>query len=266
MPLKAPRLHLRTLLALVALAALLLWAGAWVWSPLHRLSARLGPETPAYLRREAAFGLGYGIPPWETERAISVLIRTLGDPSPRVRESAAGGLAAHGADAVAAIPHLLKLVDDEDRGARATALGALGVIVEKGQVANPEVMGALIDALDDGDMDVRLMSADALAKLGNVRPIAAALVSAVATPGYEGRARAILRRVGASTDLLIPEIAELAADPDPGRREAALKLLIDHGGQDAVESALRRALRDRDESVRRWAASTMGRLGLAASP
>ena len=265
MPLKALRLRLRTLLALVALIAFLLWAGAWIWSPLNRFSAGLRQDLPDYLRREAAIGLGSGIPPWEVERAVSVLIRTLGDPSPRVRESAAAGLAGHGSDAKVAIPFLLKLVEDPDRGARASALGALGFI-EQGNEAKPEVMSALRRALDDGDPEVRLMAADALVKLGDIRPVASVLVSAMATTDYEGRAKAILRRVGPGTKILIPEFAKFVTDPDPGRREAALRLLVDHGGPEAVKSALRRGLQDRDESVRQWAASTMDRLGLAASP
>jgi HEAT repeat protein len=266
MTLKAPQLRLRTLLALVALIALMLWAGAWIWSPLNRFSARLGPESPVHLRREAAIGLGYGIPPWETERAVSTLIRTLADPSPRVRESAAAGLAAHAADAGVAIPHLLKLANDPDRGVRTSALGALGFIGESGGKPNPEVITALSRALDDGDMEMRLMAADSMARLGNVAPIAPVLVSAMATPDYESRGKAILRRVGPNTKVLIPEIAKFVTDTDPGRREAALKLLIDHGGPEVVKSALRRGLHDQDASVRQWAAATMDRLGMAASP
>ncbi|WP_406698010.1 HEAT repeat domain-containing protein [Singulisphaera sp. Ch08] len=270
MPLKAPRLHLRTLLALVALNAVLLWAGAWVWSPLNRLSARLGPETPAYLRREAAIGLGYGIPPWETERAVSTLIRTLGDPSPRVRESAAAGLTGHGANARGAIPYLLKLVNDKDRGARASALGALGVIeAASGGKPNPEVIAALIRALDDSAMEVRLMAAEALVGLGEFRVIVPVLIAALAEP--EGtvhlcRAKLLMGRIGGKTQVLMPVFAKFITDPDPGRRDAALKILVDHGGPEVVKYALRRGLQNQDASVRQWAASTMDRLGLAASP
>ncbi len=151
-------------------------------APLNRLSAQLGPENPAYLRREAAIGLGYGIPPWDTERAVSTLIRTLDDPSPRVRESAAAGLIGHGTHARVAIPHLLKLVNDKDRGVRASALGALGCIEKASGKPNPVVIAALIHALDDSDIEVRLMTAEALVGLGEFRGIVPVLIAALSEP------------------------------------------------------------------------------------
>ena len=125
-------------------------------------------------------GLGQGVPPWEVDRAISVLIRTLEDSSPRVRESAAAGLAGHGPDARAAIPHLLKRVNDPDRGARASAVGALGFIAKPGDSSNAEVVPALVLALADADIDVRLMAADGLVKLGEATSIAPVLIDAKA--------------------------------------------------------------------------------------
>jgi HEAT repeat protein len=263
---RAIRLRLRTLLILVALFALSLWATSWIWSPTNRFSAQLRAGEPEYLRREAAMSLGYGIPPWEVERAISVLVQTLGDPSPRVRESAAGGLAGHGPDAAAAIPHLLKRVHDPDRGARASVLGAIGFIATPGVQSNPEVVPALTLALEDTDMDVRLMAADALVKLGEFRPIASVMVSTMAEPDFRGRAKAILGKVGSNTKFLMPGFSASVSDRDPRRREAALQLLIDYGSPAAVKSALRRALGDDDKAIRQWAGSTMDRLGLTASP
>jgi HEAT repeat protein len=259
-----PRLRLRSLLILIALIALLLWAGSWIWSPLNRFSAKLEPERPDYVRREAAVGLGSGIPPWEVDRAVSVLIRTLGDPSPRVRESAAAGLAGLGADANAAIPHLLKRVNDPDRGARASAVGALGFIAKPD--SKVQVVPALILALDDADFDVRLMAADGLVKLGEIAPVARVLIDAMAEPNYGSRAKLILGKIGSNTQILIPQFSAAVSDLDPRRREAALQFLIDYGGPETAKLALRRASGDKDESIRQWAASTMDRLGLTVTP
>jgi HEAT repeat protein len=261
-----PRLRLRSLLVLVALVALSLWAGSWIWSPLNRFSAQLRASEPDYVRREAAMGLGYGVPPWEVERAISVLIRTLEDPSPRVRESAGAGLAGHGADARAAIPHLLKRVNDPDRGARASIIGALGFIAKPGDSSNAEVVPALVLALADPDIDVRLMAADGLVKLGEAASIAPVLIDAKAEPGYQTRATLILGRMGSKSQILIPGLSSALSDPAPRRREAALALLIDYGSPEVVKSSLRRALMDKDETIRQWAISAMERLGLSASP
>jgi HEAT repeat protein len=261
-----PRLRLRTLLFLVALIAFSLWAGSWIWSPLSRFSAQLGAGKPEYARTEAAMGLGSGIPPWEVERAISVLVRTLADPSPRVRQYAAAGLAGHGANARAAIPHLLKRVNDPDRGARCSVVGALGFIAKPGEASKAEVVPALKLALVDSDVDVRLMAADGLVHLGEIEPIASVLVDAMAEPNYGSRAKLMLGRIGSDTQILIPDFSAAVSDADPRRREAALQLLIDYGGPKTVKSALRRALGDKAEAVRQWAGATMERLGLTATP
>jgi hypothetical protein len=86
-----PRLRLRTLATLIAASAVSLWAGLAIWSPTVRLGRLLRPDQPVFLRREAASSLGRDIPSWETDRAVSLLINALDDPSPRVREYAGVG-------------------------------------------------------------------------------------------------------------------------------------------------------------------------------
>ncbi len=103
------RLSLRTLA--VPIAAL--WAGLSIWSPTRCLGRLLQPDQPTLIRHELASSLGHEIPPWEVDRALSLLIKTLDDPSPRVREFAGVGLAELGARALRAIP----AVDTRDRTA-----------------------------------------------------------------------------------------------------------------------------------------------------
>ena len=85
------RFRLRGLCVLVALVALGMWGGLFFLSPTRRLTRQIQPDQPTYLRREAVGGLGY-VPFWEADQAIDILIEALGDPSPRVRENALGGL------------------------------------------------------------------------------------------------------------------------------------------------------------------------------
>ncbi len=80
------------------------------------------------------------------------------------------------------------------------------------------------------------------------------------------RAKLLIGRIGGNTKVLMPVFAKFITDPDPGRRDAAFKLLVDHGGPEVVKSALQRGLQDQDASVRQWAASTMDKLGLATIP
>ncbi|MHC5544750.1 HEAT repeat domain-containing protein, partial [Singulisphaera rosea] len=94
-----PRLRLRfrlsTLVGVIALSAVAVWGGLYVFSPTRRIARQIRADQPTYLRREAVGGLGY-VPSWEADEAIGILIGALGDPSPRVRESAISGLGAHG--------------------------------------------------------------------------------------------------------------------------------------------------------------------------
>jgi HEAT repeats len=105
--LPGPRVRLRTLAILIAAVAVTLWAGLNIWSPTRRLGRLLGADQPVFVRREAASSLGRDIPSWETDRAVSLLINALDDPSPRVREYAGVGLAELGPRAEQAVSKLI---------------------------------------------------------------------------------------------------------------------------------------------------------------
>jgi hypothetical protein len=155
MPLKLPRLRfkLRTLVTLVALAALTLWAGLHIWSPTRRFARLLRSDQPVYVRREAAASLGRAIPPWEVDAALALLLDALHDPSPRVREYATVGLVELGPRAQQAASKLAAVLVDEDRFVRFAAARALGFIGE-GKAPSAEVIAALTSALGDKDPDV----------------------------------------------------------------------------------------------------------------
>jgi HEAT repeat protein len=194
MRLKVPgfRLRLRTLAALVAVLAVSLWAGLSIWSPTRRLGRLLMADQPVFVRREAAASLGREIPPWEVDQAVSLLIRALDDPSPRVREYAGVGLAELGPRAQRAIPKLIAVLGDEDRFVRFAAAGTLGLVVAVGSERRGEAVAALARTLDDKDPDVRLSAAGALVKMGEARRAAGVLLAA-----YGGMAPHLLQLVAA---------------------------------------------------------------------
>src|SRR4051812_14161397 len=74
-----PRFRLTTLAALVALCAVITWAGLFFLSPTRGFIRQMRPDQPAYLRREAAISLGH-VPDWEADQAIDALIGALQDP------------------------------------------------------------------------------------------------------------------------------------------------------------------------------------------
>ena len=140
----------------------------------------------------------------------------LGDADPAVRESAASGLAAGGAAAVAPLVAALADPDPFVAGAAADALARIGA----------ESVPALVRALGDARAEVRLGAAIALGKLG---PKAAgalpALATALSDPKEEVRWTAA-NALGASGAVsALPALREALWDRDEDvRRGAALAL------------------------------------------
>ncbi|MFO0893168.1 MAG: HEAT repeat domain-containing protein [Isosphaeraceae bacterium] len=263
MRLKLPRfrLRLRTLVALIAVLAVSLWAGLSIWSPTRRLGRLLRADQPAFVRREAASSLGWGIPPWEVDQAVSLLIGAFDDPSPRVREYAGGGLANLGPRADRAIPKLITALGEEDRFVRSAAAGTLGYVVAAGSARRGEAVEALARALNDKDPDVRLSAAGALVKVGEAPRAAGVLVSAYS--GVDQHLRAWSRQIMRDANDPIPIVAMLAPEirvKDGRRRDEALQTLLQIGSPELVRSILNSALAADDPEVRKWAESSLGRI------
>ncbi len=88
-----PRLSLRMLIVLVASSAIAIWAGLFFLSPTRRFTRQLQAQQPAYLRREAAIGLGYGFPTlggWGSDRRPAQGDQRSQPPGPRMRCGRAG--------------------------------------------------------------------------------------------------------------------------------------------------------------------------------
>ena len=94
--------------------------------------------------------------------SLSELIESTKDANPEVREEAANALNEMGPAAKAAVPALIRLLDDKAKGVRQDAALAFGAIGPDAKASVP----ALIKLLDDKENGVRLNAAQALGAIG----------------------------------------------------------------------------------------------------
>jgi HEAT repeat protein len=249
------RLRLRTLVLLVGVLAVSFWAGVTYWSPTRRLGRLVQLDQPAYVRREAAGSLGNGIPPWEVEQAVSILIGSLKDPNPMVQVNAASALGEHDSRAERAIPHLLKVLKGPDRFARFTAARALGQVTGPNSEQRSEVVAALVNALADRDVDNRMAASEALITLGELPKAALTMASSLSGPDkrLQAFARMILRRQGTDIHQLVPWLDRELQNEDVERRIGALEILMDIDAPEHVRAALQDAALSDVEFIRQWA-------------
>src|SRR5215217_1864105 len=100
-----PRLRIRTLLVLVAGAAVFLAAWNEFRDPFRRWRRAVHSDNDSARRWEAVFeGVSGKVPGVDAGMAFNELLAALGDPSLRVRESACGGLGQLGAAGEPAVP------------------------------------------------------------------------------------------------------------------------------------------------------------------
>jgi HEAT repeat protein len=215
-------------------------------------------DQPVFVRREAASSLGREIPPWEVDQAVGLLIQSLHDPSPRVREYAGVGLAELGPRADRAIPDVIAVLGDQDRFVRFSAAGTLGFIVGSGSARRGEAVEALTRTLDDKDPDVRLSAAGTLVKMGEAGRAAGVLLAAYGETDSHLRdwSRQIIRGANDSSPfvaMLVPEIRV----KDGRRRDEALQTLLQIAPPEAVRSILHSALAEEDPEIRKWAAGRL---------
>jgi HEAT repeat protein len=246
-----PRVRLRTLAILIAALAVTLWAGLNIWSPTRRLGRLLRPDQPVFVRREAASSLGRDIPSWEVNRAVSLLISALDDPSPRVREYAGVGLAELGPRAGQAASKLIAVLNDEDGSVRSSAARTLGSMIDEGLTHRSEAVAALGVTLEDKDPEVRLAAAEALVRLGEAQKAAGILVAACVGKDPYSRARA---------RPIIAMLVEQMRDRGARRRDEAFQTLQLIASPEAVRSALKSSLADEDPEIQEWAAARLKRM------
>lgn len=229
------------------------------------LKRALGAEKDASVREAIAFALGEigrdSLLAGRDADLVPLLAKTLKDPDPLVRRSAAFALGCLAEGADAALPALAAALGDDSAAVRQNAAWALGKL---GAPAVPALRQALKDA--DG-----LVQRDAAASLNQVPPDAAKAalpeLLEVCRVGNSQARRAsldvLLRVVGPDDKAAIPALQQALLDTDLEVRRNAALALSNIGGPEAVPAlnVLLDALRRGEPELRRQAAAAIRNLG-----
>jgi HEAT repeat protein len=188
------------------------------------------------------------------------LVQSLGDPNPATRMMAAEGLGDMGPIAREAVPALARATRDPDLSVRAAAIEALGGIGPFAEAALPDLMAAL--------MDGRTHPAYASQALYRIGPAAVApLIESLAVPDVEGRAPAVLEKLG---PVAVPALKRALDDPRAPVKDGAAMTLARIAPPAPREPAkepvsmLIADLNDPDLLRRRRAIDALGRRGAEA--
>jgi HEAT repeat protein len=201
--------------------------------------------------------------------------RALTDPNVEARRSALNVLEWIGQDARAALPDLLRALQDRDLFVRWAAVRTLGVLVatapEKSPVSEGEmarIVQGMVRLLADQDLNLRLAVLTAFEEIG---PRAAAAVPVLwatvnsSDPDYRINVLRALQSIGPAaiegpggavltpTGVSLPAFARVLADPDVNVRKAALEAFARFAAAVKPEERgekLRRLLTDPNSDVR----------------
>jgi HEAT repeat protein len=215
--------------------------------------------------------------------------------NPRVREKAMRDLTQAKEDAIQAIPFLIELLNDPDRLNRKIAWACLRDVA---------ALPALIEALDDKEVNRRLGSMKALCSLeAAAKPAVPALIRLLTDPEAEVREQAAvtLGAIGPEARAAVPALiralrdkstdvrwsaADALARMGPAAKEATPHLLVALKGDDhrlramaasalsqikgntreIVEALTARLTADDTPDTRTWVACALGHFGEAAAP
>jgi HEAT repeat protein len=209
-----------------------------------------------YVRRECVRTLGLVGYSVKDQKILFSLINSLSDEISQVRAAAAEALGSFGQEADSAVPHLVRLLNEDGDGrTRQMAAKALGAIAPD----STDAIHALITALKKGDYWVQKESAAALGLLGS--PAAEALVNVLPTANT-----AMRENIGDALTMAgkeaVPLLVQLLASENPDIRELSSRCLGRLGGEalPALEP-LKELLADEVHSVRETTAWAIGRIG-----
>ncbi|MGD1803995.1 HEAT repeat domain-containing protein, partial [Dapis sp. BLCC M126] len=153
----------------------------------------------------------------------------------------------------AAVPGLVKFLEDSDSDVRRSAADALG------EIGSEKAIPKLIPLIEDSESDMRKRAAEALGKIGSEKAI----------PGLNlllKESDSIVRSIIASalgkigSEKAIPGLNRLLKDSDSIVRTSAVSALGKIGSEKAIPG-LNRLLKDSDSIVRTSAVSALGEIG-----
>ncbi|NET43386.1 HEAT repeat domain-containing protein [Okeania sp. SIO2B3] len=153
----------------------------------------------------------------------------------------------------AAVPGLVKLLEDSDSNVRMRAADALGKIGS--ETAIPE----LIKLLEDSDYSVRHSAAEALGKIGSETAIPELIkLLENSDSGVRHSAAEALGEINSET--AIPELIKLLENSDSGVRHSAAEALGEINSETAIPELIK-LLENSDSGVRETVANTLGEIG-----
>lgn len=204
----------------------------------------------------------------EAAPAAPALIEALEHRNPQMKADAAAVLAGIGPAASAAVPALREALRGFDPSARMMVWKGLRLAEALWVLArDPEAIEVLLEIFW-GDPDWNHGIADALGRIGTASPaVMTALMDALRTEGRNySTAVSALEAIGPPAHEAVPILSRaLAGEGVWARMQAARALWRITGEAGPSVAALAAALDDPNESVGRWAAYGLGRMGPAAA-
>jgi HEAT repeat protein len=254
------------------------------------LVSELSSRDPS-IKVNALLALGYiGVDEENAQKALSAVMKLLGDNQQIVRYRAILLLAAWGPGAKSALPQMLNIIKDtynsswEVRRAAALALGAISHNPKDAKdVPDARVYRALTDALNDASTMVRLESLSALFLLGPPAVSAdrqRAIQSLLTLAGGKDKSVAVWAHVvltrfennrseklTKAAEKHLQTIARYLKHSDPAVRMQAARALGMAGPNAKGEVPdLIEALRDKELTVVAWSIAALKEIGASASP
>jgi HEAT repeat protein len=187
------------------------------------------------------------------EPAVAALVRLAQAPTPLHRVRAAEALGRIGTPARAAVPDVLKLLNDQTAGVRRAAVVALGRIAP----GDKEVAAALARARDDRAVEVRRVAVRAL---GEVGAAALPVLSAALRDADEDTAYGAVGALSRLGPPAVPALEKVLQSRSPLVRRLAVVALARIGlDTQGAAAAVLAAARDPDREVRRMAVALLDR-------
>jgi len=223
-------------------------------------------DASADVRHESAEAL-FCIGP-EANEAEPALKQALADQDPQVRCTAAAAFLRVTRNTEDAIPVFLSCLADGNPDTRQWAISYLGSLVDASPLAKSTVP-ALMKALGDESVSIRVGAADALGSIGTTSEEAvSALERALRddVPRVRTRAADALGRIGPIAAKAVPSLRKILADGNADvRLEAAGSLIVLGTDAKGVVPVLTQLLREDNPGIRWQAASLLGEIGPSAS-